>query len=55
MEICLPWHLIHFWDDIENQSIEEVLSDPASIYQRTFDALVGEPIRWPRAAMAGGD
>jgi hypothetical protein len=50
-----PWHLIHFWDDIENRSIEEVLSDPASIYQRTFDALVGEPIRWPRAAMAGGD
>jgi hypothetical protein len=42
-----PWHLVHFWKDLENWPISRLLSDEGlSSYQQTFRYLVGEPIRW---------
>jgi hypothetical protein len=40
-----PWHLLDFWDDIENRPVQEVLSD-GEAYDSTFKALIGEPIDW---------
>jgi hypothetical protein len=39
-----PWHLISFWDDIEERSIESVLSGSVDHYASTLDALLGKPI-----------
>jgi hypothetical protein len=42
-----PWHLVHFWQDIETWPLARLLSDEGlSNYQQTFRYLVGEPVRW---------
>jgi len=42
-----PWHLVHFWKDLETWPISRLLSDAGfSAFQKTFRYLVGEPIRW---------
>ena len=50
-----PWHLIHFWEDIENRSIEQVLTDSKSKIGRTIDALVGLPIQWMEPVVHQGE
>jgi hypothetical protein len=42
-----PWHLVHFWKDLETWSLARLLSDEGLAgYQQTFRYLVGEPVRW---------
>jgi hypothetical protein len=42
-----PWHLVHFWKDLERWQLSRLLGDEGiSSYQQTFSYLVGEPIRW---------
>jgi hypothetical protein len=42
-----PWHLVHFWKDLEAWPLSRLLGDDGiSCYQKTFSYLVGEPIRW---------
>ncbi len=42
-----PWHLQHFWEDVSERPFEEQLTTHAlERYQRTLDALMGEPISW---------
>jgi hypothetical protein len=42
-----PWHLIYFWEELENWPIERVLSDEGmSLFGDTFDYLVGKPRKW---------
>lgn len=44
---AFPWHLVHFWQDIETWPVARVLSDEGlSAFNKTFDYLAGEPIRW---------
>jgi capsule polysaccharide export protein KpsC/LpsZ len=44
---AFPWHLLHLWDDIEEWSIERVLS-PHGMEQfgAAFSYLSGEPRNW---------
>ena len=42
-----PWHLQHFWEDVSERPFAEELTPHAlERYQRTLDALMGEPISW---------
>jgi hypothetical protein len=42
-----PWHLLHFWKDVENWSIEQVLSDRGQAeFGAAFHYLAGEPRQW---------
>jgi len=42
-----PWHLVHFWKDLERWPLSRVLSDKGlANYRKTFDYLAGEPIHW---------
>jgi hypothetical protein len=42
-----PWHLVHFWKDLETWPVSRVLSDEGlSSYHKTFQYLAGEPIQW---------
>jgi hypothetical protein len=42
-----PWHLVHFWKDLETWPLSRLLSDEGfSNYQHTFRYLVGEPVHW---------
>ena len=42
-----PWHLLHFWKDLETWPVSRLLSNEGiSKYQRTFQYLAGEPISW---------
>jgi hypothetical protein len=42
-----PWHLVHFWKDVEARPVGRVLSQEGlSAYRKTFDYLAGEPIQW---------
>jgi hypothetical protein len=42
-----PWHLVHFWKDLETWPLSRLLGDEGiTNYQATFSYLVGEPIRW---------
>lgn len=44
---AFPWHLISFWEDLEERSLTKVvLENGSSVYERTLQALVGAPIRW---------
>lgn len=38
-----PWHLLHFWKDVETNPLKDVLGER---YSRTFDHLLGEPFDW---------
>lgn len=48
-----PWHLLHFWNELEEWPVERVLSiEGQTIYGDTFRYLAGEPIDWrSRAAV----
>jgi len=42
-----PWHLLHLWEDVENWSIEHVLSDQGQAeFGNAFRYLAGEPRQW---------
>jgi hypothetical protein len=44
-----PWHLIHFWNDVEERNMGTVLRDAIDTYHPTIAALLGVPIRWGNA------
>ncbi len=42
-----PWHLVHFWKDLEAWPISRLLSkDGLATYGQTFNYLAGKPIHW---------
>lgn len=42
-----PWHLLHFWNELEEWPMERVLSpEGQEIYGSTFRYLTGEPVNW---------
>jgi len=42
-----PWHLVHFWKDLETWPVARLLSDKGlATYRQTFDYLAGAPIHW---------
>jgi hypothetical protein len=42
-----PWHVQHFWPDVEKWPLERVLSeDGLAKFGDTFRYLMGEPIQW---------
>jgi len=41
-----PWHLSHFWKDVEINPLSEIFSDEESKYARSFSYLLGEPFAW---------
>jgi hypothetical protein len=42
-----PWHLLHFWQDIETWPLTRLLSEEGSAsFKQTFNYLAGEPIGW---------
>lgn len=42
-----PWHLVHFWKDLETWPLSRLLSNEGlATYQQTFRYLVGEPVHW---------
>jgi hypothetical protein len=42
-----PWHLVHFWKDIETWPPSRLLSkEGLATYRQTFNYLAGEPIHW---------
>ncbi len=43
-----PWHLLHFWKDIETWPPSRLLNNDEglSCFQQTFRYLAGEPIEW---------
>jgi hypothetical protein len=44
-----PWHLLHLWEDIDNTSMENVMSKSGLVeYGNTLRYLVGEPIDWSK-------
>jgi hypothetical protein len=45
-----PWHLLHFWNELENWSVEKVLSrEGQAIFGDSFRYLMGEPVNWNRS------
>ena len=40
-----PWHLIGFWDDVEEYPVEAIVQR-SEAYRSTMLALIGEPIDW---------
>ena len=42
-----PWHLLHFWNELEAWPVERVLSpEGQEAFGDTFRYLVGEPVQW---------
>lgn len=51
-----PWHLLHFWDELENWSMERVLSaEGQAVYGDAFRYLTGEPIEWAQVTQPNGN
>lgn len=51
-----PWHLLHFWDELENWSMERVLSaEGQATYGDAFRYLTGEPIEWAQVTQPNGN
>lgn len=45
-----PWHLLHFWDDVQETPLADVFSEAGrQKYARAFDALLGDAFEWERA------
>jgi hypothetical protein len=45
-----PWHLLHFWQDIEETPLSYLFSDEGySQYARSFEFLLGKPFDWESA------
>jgi len=50
-----PWHLLHLWKDVENWSIEQVLSDQGQAeFGDAFRYLAGEPRQWNAPSTSSG-
>jgi hypothetical protein len=42
-----PWHLLHFWDELQDWSLGRALSpEGQALFGDTFTYLAGEPIDW---------
>jgi hypothetical protein len=42
-----PWHLLHFWKDLESWPLSRLLDEQSLAgYRQTFNYLAGEPIHW---------
>ncbi len=42
-----PWHLLYFWDDVNEWPLDRVLGDEGQeLFGDTFRYLVGEPLDW---------
>jgi hypothetical protein len=42
-----PWHVQHFWNDVERWPLKKVLSEEGlRLFGETFDYLIGKPIEW---------
>ena len=42
-----PWHLLHFWNELETWPVERVLSaEGQEAFGDTFRYLAGEPVKW---------
>ena len=42
-----PWHLLHFWNELQDWSVERVLAEEGqAAFGKTFRYLTGEPIDW---------
>jgi hypothetical protein len=42
-----PWHVQHFWSDVEKWPLERVFSDDGlSMFGETFRNFAGDPIQW---------
>ena len=41
-----PWHLVHFWKDLETCPPALLLGDNGTRYRQTINYMVGETIRW---------
>ena len=42
-----PWHLLHIWKDLEEWPVSRALSaEGQSVFGKTFQYLLGEPIQW---------
>ena len=42
-----PWHLLHFWKDLESLPLSNLLDgQDLAGYRQTFNYLAGEPMRW---------
>jgi hypothetical protein len=45
-----PWHLLNFWEELENWPVERVLSNEGqALFGDTFRYLAGEPREWASA------
>jgi hypothetical protein len=45
--VPFPWHLLHFWNELENWPIEKVLSpEGLAQFAPAFDFLLGSPRDW---------
>ena len=52
-----PWHLLGMWDELQDWSLERVLSEEGQFsYRDTFCYLLGDPIPWGvQALLVSGD
>ncbi|MBN2556289.1 MAG: hypothetical protein JXA97_10165 [Anaerolineales bacterium] len=42
-----PWHLVTFWEDLAERSLTQVvLENGTRVYERTLQALAGDPLHW---------
>jgi hypothetical protein len=42
-----PWHLLHFWEDVQSRPLANVLTEESlRQYRAAFDYLTGEPVNW---------
>ena len=47
LPFAFPWHLVTFWEDLEQRSFESVMTtEGLAPYRETLRALGGEPIDW---------
>jgi hypothetical protein len=51
---AFPWHLLHFWDDMQARPLEAVVQ-PGAVepYREVLDVMAGEPIDWEAHARRG--
>jgi hypothetical protein len=50
---AFPWHLLHFWSDVKERPLEEVVQPAAGeAYAEVLGVMSGAPIDW--GAHAGG-
>jgi len=50
-----PWHLLHFWDELDTWSVDRVLStEGQSLYGDTFHYLLGKARDWSIPELSSG-